>query len=237
MNKKIIALSLALVIMITCFTACKQKRETTKINGNEVILVTDENGNPIINEKNEVVAVVTDRDGEVITYENGEDQTYYIQLNDALVIDGVANGKNYRMNVLKGWTVGRSDRINKDGTEDDCYIQFVKIKDVEKDYTIETYLEELDAQNEKLIAAFEAKGFTVTIDEGKDTVSTKYISCDTRAYKVVDGSGKVVHYAENYYFTAGKTIYAINYACENGVGYDESFDFGEYLKTNFTYVD
>ena len=56
-------------------------------------------------------------------------------------------------------------------------------------------------------------------------------------YKIIDSDGKVTHYAENYYFTAGTMIYSVNYACMNGIGYDESFSFASYVSTNFIYVD
>ncbi len=236
MNKKIIAISLVLVIMVTCFSACKQKRETTKINGQEVIAVTDESGNPIINEKNEAVVLVTDREGEVITFESGEEQTRYMQIIDAVVIDGVAHGEKYNMNVLSGWTAGIGDRINKDGTDEKCYIHFTKNKDLEKDETLATYLEAVDEQNDLLVDGFKKEGYTVTINDGASAISSKNIGCKTRTYKIVDSDGKVVHYAVNYYFVADDTVYSVNYACENGIGYDESFDFDSYLKTNFTFL-
>lgn len=236
MNKKIIAISIALVIMVTCFSACKQKRETTTINGQEMIAVTDEIGNPIINEKNEAVVLVTDREGEVVTFESGEEQTRYVQIKDALVIDDVAHGEKYNMNVLSGWAAGQGGRINKDGADGKCYIHFTKNKDLEKNETLATYLEAVDEQNDLLVDGFKKEGYIVTIKDGTSAISSKNIGCETRTYKIVDGDGKVVHYAENYYFVADDAIYSVNYACETGIGYDESFDFDSYLKTNFTFL-
>lgn len=237
MSKKIIALSLALMLIVTCFVACGKKYETTKINGKDVILVTDENGDPVINEKNQVIALVTDEAGEVLTHSNGEDQTRYIQLNDALVVKGVAYGKNYKFNVLEGWTVGEVDRIYKDGTENKCYIQFATVKEIDKDENLATYFEKLDQQNDILIDNLKKEGYEITIDKSNDSISEKGIGCEVYKYKLLDSNGKVTHYAENYYFTVGGMIYSVNYACMDGVGYDETFDFGNYLKTNFTFID
>ena len=237
MSKKIIAISLALVVMLTCFTACKKKRETTKINGSDYIVVTDKNGNPIINEKNEVVVVVTDREGEVLTYENGEDQTRNLQLKEPLESDGVIHGSNYRFTKLSGWESYGNTRICKEKTDNKCYYQFVKIKELDEEITIESYLETVDGQNEQIIPALEADGKTLTIEKGNETISSANINTHVRKYKITDASGNVTHYAETYYFVAGSMIYAVNYACEDGIGYDASFDFGNYLKTGFTYVD
>ena len=71
MNKKILAVALAILFIATAFTACKTKLDMTEINGTEFPLLTDKNGETIINEDNQVAVIVTDRDGEVITYENG----------------------------------------------------------------------------------------------------------------------------------------------------------------------
>lgn len=237
MNKKIIAVALALVMMVTCFTACKKKRETTKVNGQDVILVTDENGNPIINDKNEVVAVVTDRAGEVITYDNGEDQTYNIKLNQPLEVDGVVHGGKYRFNLMSGWIVAADGRICKDKTDNKCYYQFIKIKDLKDEDTLAAYLEAKDEENELLIPVFEQKGLTLTVESGGALIANGSIGTDTRKFKITDANGNVTHYAENYYFVKGTTIYAINFACEEGKGYDADFDFAEYLKTGFVYVD
>ena len=237
MNKKIIAVALALVMMVTCFTACKKKRDTIKVNGQDVIVVTDENGNPIINDKNEVVAVVTDRAGEVITYDNGEDQTYNIKLNQPLEVDDVVHGGKYRFNLMSGWEVGADGRIYKEKTDNKCYYQFVKIKELEDEETLAIYLEGRDKENELLIAAFEQKGFTLTLESGGALISNGSIGTDVRKYKITDASGNVTHYIEDYYFVKGTTVYAINFACEEGKGYDADFDFAEYLKTGFVYVD
>ncbi len=237
MSKKIIAVSLALFLIVTCFVACGKKYETTKINGEEVILVTDKNGDPVINKNNELIALVTDKAGEVLTYANGEDQTRYIVLQNALEIKGVAYGEHYKMNVLDGWTISTGDTINKDGTDGKSFIKFIEIKDIEKGETLKTYLETVDENNRPLIEGFEKEGFNLTIESGVNSIGKNGISCETRLYKIVDSNNKVIHYAENYYFINNKTIYCINYACIDGIGYDDTFDLDLYLKTNFTFVD
>lgn len=236
MNKKIIAILLVFTLVITCFVACqKQKYETTNINGLDVLLHTDENGNTVINEDNQIVAVVTDREGEIITYENGENQTYNIQISGSWVGDGFIQDKDYKLVIPEGWRGTEDNKIIKRDTEDHCYINFIENKTLEKNETLETYLDAIDQQNEQLVEGFKTEGYTLTVDRKTTTIGTSATKYEWYAYKVVDGNGEVIHYAENYYFIAAKTIYSVNYICENGVGYDETFNFGEYVKNGFTF--
>lgn len=254
MSKKIIAVSLALFMIVTCFVACGKKYETTKINGEEVILVTDKNGDPVINENNELVALVTDRAGEVLTYEDGENQTRYIGLKDALEIEGVAYGEHYKMNVLKGWSIGVGDKLIKDKTDGKCYIQFLDVhtlgmnekfdevfvetdkanKDIQKAFEDEAKMKELIKTNPD-IAKYE--GCKYTIDSQDTTFTSKSYPCKKYVHKIVNTNNEVVHYVVNYYFLVSKTIYNVSYTCVDGVGYDAEFDFDAYLKTNFKFVD
>lgn len=254
MSKKIIAVSLALFIIVTCFVACGKKYETTKINGTEVILVTDENGDPVINDRNQLIAVVTDRAGEVITYENGEDQTHYIGLEAPIEIKGVAYGENYKMNVLDGWTISNVNRINKDGTDNKCYIDFTNASTLKSTETFVEAFAQTDIVNEGIKKGFEDpekmkeliktnpelakyENCKVEMDVRDGTFTNKAFPCRIYKTKIVDANGAVVHYAVNHYFLVNRTIYCVNYTCLDGVGYDESFDFENYLRNNFTYVD
>lgn len=235
MSKKIIAVSLALFMIVTCFVACGKKYETTKINGKDVILVTDENGDPVINEKNQVIALVTDEAGEVLTHSNGEDQTRYIQLKEALEIKGVVYGDKYKMNVLDGWEIGRGTKIYKKDTDSKCYISFTDNSNFSPTNTIDDYFVQVDAQDEQLRVGFEKQGYDYDVKKETTTVSGN--SGWHYTYKITDSEGKILHYAENYYFVVAKTLYSVNYACVDGIGYDESFNFGSYVMSNFTYID
>lgn len=254
MSKKIIALSLALVLIIACFTACDKKLETTKINGKDVILVTDEDGNPVINEKNQVIALVTDEAGEVITYENGEDQTRYIYIYDAIEVENVVYGENYKFNLLEGWSVGTGKKITKNQTEGQCYISCSQAYVLEENEKFEDAFIEIDKTNKEIQEVFEDeekfneylknnpnfekyKNCKYIIDETTTTFTNKNFPCKVYVHKIVNAKGEIVHYVNNYYFAVNKTIYNLSYVCIDGVGYDPDFDFGAYLKTNFSYVD
>lgn len=236
MEKKIIAVALVLVLMVTVFVGCGKKYETTKLNGKEYLLVTDADGNTIINDENQVAAVVTDEDGEILTFADGEEQTYLVQLYGPVVVDGVVRGTNYKMNIPQGWTAIDGDKIAKDGTEDKCYMQFAKVIEFDKDNNLDTYLEKIDEQNEQLVPGFEKEGYVLTVDDSEIVLTTDGIQCRVYNYKIVDADGNLIHYAENYYFAVAGTAYKLSYVCEDGEGYDETFNFQSYANENFTFV-
>lgn len=253
MNKKILAVALALLFVVTAFTACKSKLDMTEINGNEYPLMTDKDGETIVNQDNQVAVLVTDREGEVLTYADGEDQTYWLQLDGDYVTDDMVQGKLYKLGVPKGWTGNKYGRVEKDKTDGKCYIKFTKHTDLRKDETIETYLDILDSESETIgekindsvvmaelikknpsLAAYEGCKYTL---EKKETVLPGSINSHVRIHKIEDKDGKVVHYAENYFFVSNGEIYAVEYACVDGKGYDETFNFANYVGSNFTFKE
>ncbi len=257
MNKKIIALALAIVFIVTAFTACKQKIETMKIGGGEYPVYKDDKGELVVNEKNEMAILVTDRQNkEVITYENGEPQTYWLPMNMETIGDGFIQGKNYKLNIPSGWEGNENGRVEKKRTDGKCYIKFAYLAKVKSGETLDTILKTQDETNEILAKALkdEAKmnqliqqnpdkaeefkaiiGSECTIDKSTATISKDNIPCAVRVTKVVNPSGKILQYAEDYYFISDGKLYSVRYACDGGEGYDSSFNFGQYLKDGFTF--
>ncbi len=251
MSKKILALALAIVFIATAFTACKKGPELTEINGQEYPLETNKDGEKIVNEQNQIAVLVTDRNNEVLTYENGENQTHWVQINGPLVIEDRVQSKEYTLAILKGWSGEEiSGRVVKDGTDGKCYIQIMKVATLDDEETLETYLEKIDAQNTAIAEAF-ADEEQMSALVAQNPAFAEFIGCQytvakndtmllgrtaySRINKIVDKNGKLVHYAENYYFTANDAIYKLDYICEEGKGYDDSFSFRNYVSDGFTF--
>ena len=253
MEKKIIALALVLVLMVTAFVGCGQKHKTTKVNGQDLLLETGADGE-IVTKDDQFVVVVTDRDGEIITYENGENQTYYVDIPGSMVMDGYTFGEHYKIKLLDGWTATDYDIIYKDGTDGKSYIKLsMAVKKFGKGEDINTYLEKVDAQDQQIIDTFADEkamaeliktnpdiakfdGCTYTVEKKFTTITKDNISCQARVHKAVDKDGKVIHYVENYYFMSEGTLFKLDYACEDGAGYDADFNFQGYAAKNVTFV-
>lgn len=236
MNKKIIALALALLLMVTCFVACtNNKPATTKINGEEFVVHTDTEGNTIINDQNMIAINPTNADGEIETYENGEPQTNWVQMYGNVQGEDFIQNEVYKMYAASGWTPGTMGRIFKNDTENKCYVQFVEIAEVSKEVNLTTYLNTIDEQNTQLVEGYKKEGYTCTIEKDSKTITDKELACKFYVYKLTDKDGNIIHYAENYYFATSEKIYKIGYVCEEGIGYDETFNFEAYLNTSFTF--
>lgn len=252
MNKKILALALAIVFVATAFTACKKGPELTEVNGKEYPLATDKDGQTVINDENQIAVLVTDKNNEVLTYENGENQTHWMQINGPLVVEGKVQSDKYSFDIPKGWEGEEiSGRVVKKGTDGDCYIQIMKVATLKGEESLDTYLEETDAQNTAIAEAFANEeqmaelvkqnpsyeafiGCKYTVAKNTGMIASG-INSQSRVHKIVDKDGKVIHFAENYYFVDGKDIYKVDYICENGTGYEDSFNFVQYLSECFTF--
>lgn len=252
MNKKILALALAIVFIATAFTACKNGPELTEVNGMELPLATDKEGNTIINDSNQIAVLVTDENNEVLTYADGENQTHWAQLPGDLVKDDYIENSLYKLGVPSGWEGKENGRVIKKNTDDKCYIKFTQHKKLETEETLDSYLEAIDMQDTLIADTFadseamaelaasnpqyaQFAGCEYTL--GKDTavLTSKTLNCQIRTHKIVNAEGEVVHYVENYYFVAGGYIYSINYICEGGEGYEQSFNFRNYVSESFTF--
>ena len=252
MNKKILALALAIVFIATAFTACKKGPELTEINGNEYPLAQDDNGETIINEENQIAVLVTDRNNEVLTYEDGENQTHWVQINGPLLMEDKIQTKEYSLGIPEGWKGDEiGGRVIKKGTDSKCYIQVKKMATLTGEETLDTYLEQIDAQNTAIAETFDDeeqmnaliaknpefaafKGCKYTVDKGAAMI-TVGLNAQVRINKIVDKSGKIVHFAENYYFVANKSVYKLDYICEGGTGYDDEFNFRQYISEGFKF--
>ena len=257
MNKKIIAAALAIVFVATAFTACKKEIETMKIYGNEYPVYRDDSGELVYNDNNEIAILVTDRqNNEIVTEEGGEPQTYWLQMDKDVVHDGYVQGSNYKLTIPSGWEGNEFGKVEKKRTDGKCFIEFKYLAKVEDGKTLEDELKDTDEINDLLAEAFkdEAKmnalkeerpdlaeavkafsGSTVTHEKNTAVITKDSLNCAVRIIKIVDASGNLVQYAEDYYFIADGKLYVVKYTCQEGKGYDESFNFADYLSTGFTF--
>ena len=109
MDKKIIAVICASLIVISAvFASCGKKKPTINAKDATYEVVTDEEGNTVLNENGEIEIYVTDEDGKKVTDENGEIKTGAVPFPNQIT-DGVFHETKYfKMVYPNGWTVGNS---------------------------------------------------------------------------------------------------------------------------------
>ena len=96
MDKKIIAVICASLIVISAvFASCGKKKPTINAKDATYEVVTDEEGNTVLNENGEIEIYVTDEDGKKVTDENGEIKMVYPN-GWTVGNSGIATSKKYK---------------------------------------------------------------------------------------------------------------------------------------------
>lgn len=125
--KKLIALLIVFMVVLTCFTACKKQNVikggvmATDFNGNGIVaVVTQENGGIVRDDGGNVIILVTDENGNSYK-EDGEYVTQALAIDHALVFGQHIEAADFSMDIPNGWSNSMSYddvHIKKDGTED-----------------------------------------------------------------------------------------------------------------------
>lgn len=123
--KKYFALIISIIVILTCFTACKPKIKdgtlVTNAAGENFAAVTQADGNVVIDEGGNIVVLVTDEDGKNVKGDDGEYATNKVALDHALVIGNRVECEKYAITIPNGWSDASSFNglsIKRDGTED-----------------------------------------------------------------------------------------------------------------------
>ncbi len=123
--KKIFALTVAVMTILTCFTACKPKIKNGIVvqnqAGDSIAAVTQADGGLARDEAGNIIVLVTDANGKNVKDENGEYATKAVALDTALVVGNVIECNDFAMTIPDGWSNEKSFTelmIRKDGTAD-----------------------------------------------------------------------------------------------------------------------
>lgn len=238
MEKKIIAVALVLVLMVTVFTACGKKYLIKEFDGLEYPLVTDDEGNTILNESNGIAFYVTNENNEIVTDDKGETQTNWVTLKSDLATDDILAGDFYRLKVPEGWEAdGGAGRLEKKDSNEMCCITPVSLVDeMEKGKTYNDYVVSYEDVLKKAVDGFKEDGNSANYKKSTTAITLKGLYCTKFVFEAFDKDGKMVIHSENLLFASGATIYKMEYFSINGVGYDEEFDFEAYLDQNFVFL-
>lgn len=246
MNKKIIAVFCAVILMASVFSACgKKKLYTHEIDGKQQPVVTDENNDFVTNAQGEIAVYVTDANGETLTAENGDPNINYITPPNALVHpNNTFVVENFTLKIPDGWYGDSNGSLYKKDTDMKCYIKAIYEATATAENPFESYIDALLVQNKEIIAAInngsdaaKQAGY-IKAEYTSENFSFQNYTGHKLSYTFYGNNGQVVHYAENLYFMLDDgTIYSIDYACVDGVGYDSSFNFAEWVTKNVTFTE
>lgn len=133
--KKYFALIISVIVILTCFTACKPKLKggelVTDLDGKGYAAVTKEGGGIVRDDAGNLVVLVTDKNGKNVKGENGEYQTDTIAIDHALVVGNRIECANYAITIPNGWrdSLSYSDLVlKKDNSEDQIRLMSTNTK-------------------------------------------------------------------------------------------------------------
>ncbi len=141
--KKYFALIITVIVILTCFTACKPKIKNGAVvengAGEQIAIVTSPDGGIVRDDAGNLIVLVTDANGKNVKDENGEYKTNAVALDHAIIIGRRVETQNYSVEIPDGWSdaVTLNDlQIKKDGTSESLVIK-------EKDCSVSQAIEEV----------------------------------------------------------------------------------------------
>lgn len=127
--KKYFALIISLIVILTCFTACKPKVKNGALVenglGEQIAIVTSPDGGIVRDDAGNLVVLVTDHNGRNVKGENGEYETRAIAMEHALIIGRRVETEYYSVEIPEGWSDAKTLNdlsITKDGTDESLVI-------------------------------------------------------------------------------------------------------------------
>lgn len=204
--KKYFALIISLIVILTCFTACKPKIKNGAVvengAGHQIAIVTSPEGGIVRDDAGNIVVLVTDRNGKNVKDENGEYQTNAIAMEHAIVIGRRVETEYYSVEIPDGWSNAKTLNdlsITKDGTDE-------SLKITKKEGSV-------SSEAAKILPLFEnaKKMYSNVISENttvqiKDNLSASYMSIYVPHLKTDDAGNPVPGYIGYFFFEkAGNT--------------------------------
>lgn len=233
MIKKILAVVLAAVLVVLCFAACGKKPKKEDVYGVDQPVAYNDNGYAIFNDEGFLRVYDTDEKGNIKYDSEGNPEYKYYDVGGSYVHDETLETPGYAFKMPSGWKVKDNSTFTKNGTDGACNVKIILAEHTSAELTFEQYVDMNKIKNEETVNQLKESGSDVTMDTELFTLGQTQSPAYAATYLVKDADGKVMHYAVSIYYLYQSDIYLINYICEDGAGYDESFDFLSYVKENF----
>ncbi len=212
MSKKIIALSLALMLIVTCFAGCEKKEkpeDVTLINGEEYAFVKDANGNIKEDENGNPMVYVLDEKGYFKKNNDGSYQEAPLALPDYIVDGSKMETEDYILTMSADWEATESGKFllkNSDTT-------YVAIHNFGGDNDFNQYMTESEDKIIKIVEKAKESNMDAAYKKVEGTMaSTKCVmfefNCST--------SGQPTYYSYVGYFEHDGELFKFEYVCQDG---------------------
>lgn len=224
MEKRIIAVVCILLLLVSILAACG-KKTTMEIDGVEYAIVTDDEGNTVVNDAGDIVVYVTDANGEYMTDANGEKQTNVVDFPDKVIGDMTVETSDYKFTMpLKGWSMSSRGLFIQDNT-DDCVLLSVKsLGKMADGQTLDTIAERDKSDNEANMEEIKKTYPDSSINVSDVQITDRNVTAKVVEFVVKDNDGNMVYYAHGTYYIADGQLFKVEFICNDGKYYDPELD-------------
>lgn len=202
MKKQVLAIMLATLLILMTFAACGKKYLVyTDQDGVEHPVLTDAEGNTMVNEYGQIVIGVTDARGHLVTDENGENETRAVAFPSSISGKNVYETPNFKWEVPeKIWYFDGDKLLKKDSA---VYADI----SIASDYETLAELEEgMDKQLDAMVS--QANG-QITSEKSKWVIEAGPNALQYN-YEIKDQDGNLHEQRTDIFFaTADGTIYRL----------------------------
>ncbi len=223
MSKKTISVICALIIGISVFASCGRKAAIIKgADGSEHLLVTDEEGNTVVNAQGEIAVYPTDSNGDIVTYAGGEKQTNYVTFPNK-VVDGKKakiETPQFNFELPEDWKADDNGDFIYKSNENIMFEQPVasSLKGKTLYDAISTQMEFLKKLNEE--GEFKGK-LKYSSEEEIIKFGEKELDCIiVFMQQLADNKKDVESMQRLYYIKNGDTLIQVSYVCKDKTAFD-----------------
>lgn len=216
MEKKIIACSLIMLLLVTCFVACGKKPTIKGKNGMEYVVVTDEEGSSVLNADGDIAIYVTDDRGRYVKDGNGERQTNYIEFPDKIINGSTYESADFIFTVSEdaGWTLEQNGKFTK-GDDENTYITVKDLGEAGEEEALSTLIERIKSENEGYLEEIKKQYPDAVMNVTDVEITDKKVPATVMEFIIKDANGTFFHHAYDTYYICNGHYYVVEYVCAN----------------------
>lgn len=237
MQKKIIAAAALVLALTLLFVACGKGPTIVTKEGYEYPLVTDAEGNTVLDDNGDLLIYVTDENGKYVEDANGEPQTNAVTFPDQILGTNKIETAQYVMTYPEGWTISETGKAYY-GDNQKTYVKVIDLGELEGLETLDSVFAEKKEAASQISESIE-KGAKEkynaksVLDFGEVTLTQQKLLCKTITYSLIQEDGTQLYFAKDYYFVYNGRLFNIDYICQDGIQ-DTSYNVDEILNTGLT---
>lgn len=207
--KRYFALILSVIVILTCFTACKPKIKNGAViqngAGEDVAVVTSPDGGVVRDGAGNLIVLVTDENGKNVKDENGEYKTNAVNMDHAFIVGKRVEAKYYSVEIPNGWSNAYTLNdlsITKDGSDESLVIMVKEEGSATK--AMEAIAPVIDSAK-RMYANTVYENTTVKIN---DNITANFVSVYIPNQKTDKSGNPIPAYLGFYFFEAAGHTYS-----------------------------